>query len=169
MLQPSSALTTRARHPHKGLRSVRASPVVPRFRQYRIPFAWRTYRTHGRCSRPDDTPPVRPDDAAGRMVGPAARRLHDPRCLRRLRHVGRLPERILHLRTVSLSLLRPRAVRRLAPRVVRSEARLVAGLASLLPGAADPSLPGTVPLHLLLLSGRILQGILGGPPDVRRR
>ena len=40
---------------------------------------------------------------------------------------------------------------------------LVAGLAAVLAGAADPAVPGALPGHLLLLSRRVLQGVLGGP------
>src|SRR5574338_1165764 len=47
--------------------------------------------------------------------------------------------------------------------MVRPETWLVAGLASVLASASDPSLPGAVSLHLLLLSRRVLQGVLGRP------
>ena len=49
------------------------------------------------------------------------------------------------------------------------EAGLVAGLAALFAGAADPLGARRVPRYLLLLPRRVLQGVLGGPAVVRRR
>ena len=43
------------------------------------------------------------------------------------------------------------------------------GVAAVLAGAADPAVPGPLPLHLLLLPRRLLQGVLGRPAVVRRR
>ena len=62
-----------------------------------------------------------------------------------------------------------RAVRRLAARVVRTQAGLVAGVAGLLAGAADPAVPRPLPGDLLLLPRRVLQGVLGRPAGLRRR
>ena len=42
-------------------------------------------------------------------------------------------------------------------------------LAAVLAGAADPAVPGWLPLHLLLLPRRLLQGVLGRPAVLRRR
>ena len=63
----------------------------------------------------------------------------------------------------------PEICRRLAARVVRAEARLVAGVAAVLAGAPDPAVPRPLPLHLLLLPRRLLQGVLGRSAVVRRR
>ena len=52
-------------------------------------------------------------------------------------------------------------------RLVRTEAGLVAGARAVLAGAPDPAVPGSLPLHLLLLPRRLLQGVLGGPDLVR--
>ena len=46
---------------------------------------------------------------------------------------------------------------------------VVARLAAVLPGHSDPLGPGRIPLHLLLLSRRILQGVLGRSTRLRRR
>ena len=54
-------------------------------------------------------------------------------------------------------------------RLVRPEARLVAGPAALLAGAADPLGAGRIPLHLLLLPRRVLQGDVGRPRQLRGR
>ena len=42
-------------------------------------------------------------------------------------------------------------------------------LAAVFAGAADPADSGAVPVHLLLLPRRLLQGVLGGPAVVHRR
>ena len=46
---------------------------------------------------------------------------------------------------------------------------LVAGVPAVLTGAADPSVPWPLPLHLLLLPRRLLQGVLGRPAGLLRR
>ena len=46
---------------------------------------------------------------------------------------------------------------------------VVARLAAVLAGAADPAVSRPLPLHLLLLPRRLLQGVLGRPAGVRRR
>ena len=56
-----------------------------------------------------------------------------------------------------------------AARLVRAQARLVAGLAALFARAADPLGAGRFPLHLLLLSRRLLQGVLGRSAVLHRR
>ena len=53
--------------------------------------------------------------------------------------------------------------------VVRAAAGLVARRAAVLCRAADPLGARRLPLHLLLLSGRLLQGLLGGSTVVHRR
>src|SRR5262245_58085601 len=103
------------------------------------------------------------------MVAAATRRLHHPQRLRRLRYVGRVPKRALHVRPVSLALLFTGDLRRLAPRLVRSEALVVAGVRAVFAGADHPAVSGAIPVHLLLLPRRLLQGVLGGPVELRRR
>src|SRR5262245_10817277 len=39
---------------------------------------------------------------------------------------------------------------------------MVPGVSALLAGAVDSSVPGALPIHLLLLPRRLLQGVLGG-------
>src|SRR4029453_9413617 len=89
--------------------------------------------------------------------------------LRRVLYVGGVPGRALHLRSVPVAVLLARALRRLAACVVRPEARLVACVAAVLPGPADPAVSGALPAHLLLLSRGLLQSVLGRPALVRRR
>ena len=50
-----------------------------------------------------------------------------------------------------------------------AQAGLVAGAAAVLAGADHPAVSGAVPLHLLLLSRRVLQGVLGRSAELRRR
>ena len=53
--------------------------------------------------------------------------------------------------------------------LVRPQAGLVARPAAVLAGAADPAVPRPLPLHLLLLPRRLLQGVLGRSAGVRGR
>src|SRR5262245_54530677 len=101
------------------------------------------------------------------MVGSTGSRFRDPVVLCRLRNLGRVSERPLHLRALPLALLRPRNLRLFAPCLVRTEAWLVARMASVLSSATDPAVPGTLPVHVLLLSRRVLQSLLGRPAIVR--
>src|SRR4029077_15495292 len=55
------------------------------------------------------------------------------------------------------------AVRTEPPRLVRPPALVVAELAGLLAGPPDPRGPRPVPPDVLLLPGRLLQVLLGGP------
>src|SRR5688572_14788344 len=111
---------------------------------------------------------VRRNPPARLVVGRADDRVHGLRRVCRLCHVGRVPERALHLRTVSVPLLFARVVGRLSARRVRTEARLVARIGPVLTGAVDLAVSGAVPLHLLLLSRRLLQGVLVRSAVVRR-
>src|SRR6187399_2534017 len=115
---------------------------------------------HGLC-RCTETPRLRRDDAARRLVAAAAGHVPGALDLRGLRHLGGLPGRALPLRAVPLALLLARAVRRLAARALRAQASLVAVRDPLLGRAADPVGAGRLPLHLLLLPRRLLQVVLG--------
>src|SRR6185436_19527866 len=86
-----------------------------------------------------------------------------------LRHVGRISECPLQLRPVSLAVLFAGDLGRLTACVVRSEAGMVAGPAAVFARAADPSLPGPLSIHLLLLPRRLLQVVLGRSARLRRR
>src|SRR5689334_11261603 len=101
------------------------------------------------------------------MVAAATRRISDPRRLRRVCDMGRIPERSLHLRAVSLALLFAGDFRRSESGVVRGEAGMVAGTAAILAGADHSPVPGTLPIHVLLLSWRVLQSVLGRSPELR--
>ena len=103
------------------------------------------------------------------MVDDTARRLHRLHVVHRLRHVGGISERALRVRSVSLAVLCTGPVGRLRARVVWPAARVVAGAAAVFTGAADSSVPRTLPLHLLLLPRRVLQGLLGRPAELLRR
>src|SRR5256885_16984757 len=95
------------------------------------------------------------------MVAAATRRFHDSRRLRCLRDMGRVSERALHVRSVSLAVLLPGDLWRSADGMVRREARMVARSAAILAGADHSALSRTLPVHVLLLSRRVLQGVLG--------
>src|SRR5688500_15166361 len=82
--------------------------------------------------------------------------------------MGGLSERALHLRALPVSVLFAGAVGRLTARGIRPQACVVAGVAALLAGTADPAVPRSLPLHLLLLPRRLLQGVLGRPGLLRR-
>src|SRR5215216_6780856 len=102
------------------------------------------------------------------MVAAATRRFHDPDLVRGLRDLGRVSKWPLHVWPVSLAVLLARDLRRLTTRVVRSAARLVAETAAVLTGIDHPAVPGPVSSHVLLLSRRVLQGVLGGSAELRR-
>src|SRR5689334_21479283 len=115
----------------------------------------------GACAAAGDSTRIRRNVSPRRMVDSAGGRLRDPVVIRGLRDVGRVPEWALHVWAVPLAVLRAGAVRQLTARVVRAEAGVVARVAALLSRAADPAIPGTFPLHVLLLPRRVLQGLLG--------
>src|SRR5512132_1167889 len=103
------------------------------------------------------------------MVAAATRRLHDPRRIRRVRDMGRVPERALRVWSVSVAVLFARAVRRSAHCVVRRKARMVADASAVLSGADHPAFSRAVSFHVLLLSWRVLQSVLGGSAELRGR
>src|SRR5579872_5618180 len=106
--------------------------------------------------------------AAGRLVGTADGRGHRAGIVHRVRHVGRLSERPLYIRPVSLAVLFAGDLRQFAARDLRSEAWMVAGLASVLARTHHPALSRTLPRDVLLLSRRVLQGDVGRSAVVHR-
>src|SRR6266852_2054478 len=124
---------------------------------------------HGTRGASADPTPLRRDQASRRLVGAARGGLPHPLRVRGLCDVGCPPRPALYVWPLSLALLLARAVRGLAPRLVRAEAGVVARLARVFPGPADPPVPGPLPAHLLLLPRRLLQGVLGGPARLCRR
>src|SRR5258705_13527185 len=105
----------------------------------------------GTCAAPGDATALRRDPAQRPVVGAAARGAAPPVRVRRLRHVGRVPGQALHVRPLPVAVLLARVVRRLAARLVRTEAGVVAGVARVLARAPDPAVPGFLPADLLLL------------------
>src|SRR5262249_48095864 len=91
-------------------------------------------------------------------VGPAPRGRCGADVVHRLRDVGGVPERTLHLRPLPVAVLLAGTLRHAGAQLVRAEARLVAEVAALLAGAPDPVGARRLPLHLLLLPRRLLQG-----------
>src|SRR4051812_20671404 len=102
------------------------------------------------------------------MVAAATRRFSDPWRIRRLRNLGGVSERALHVWAVFIAVLFARGFRRSKDSVVRRETRLVAWAASVLARSDHSAIPGTLPVHLLLLSRRVLQGVLGRSAELRR-
>src|SRR6267142_2165310 len=123
--------------------------------------------TNERAAGPADADRLRSHRAERPLVGLPADHLRGPRVVRRLHHLGGLPGRALPLRKLSLPVLLARAVR-LGERLVRPQARLVAGLAGVFAGDPDPLGARRVPADLLLLPRRLLQGVLGRPALVCR-
>src|SRR5690242_8533509 len=103
------------------------------------------------------------------MVAAATRRICHPWRLRRLRDVGRVPECSLHLRAVSLAVLFAGDLRRSKDGMVWRKTGMVAWPSSVLAGVDHSAVSGTVPVHVLLLSRGVLQGVLGGSAELRRR
>src|SRR4051812_35676930 len=103
------------------------------------------------------------------MVASATRRLSHPWRVRRLRHLGRISKRALHIWPVSLALLFAGDLGRFPARVAGAEAGVVARPSAVLAGAPDPSISRPVSIYLLLLSRGVLQGVLGGSAELRGR
>src|SRR5262245_41539095 len=78
-----------------------------------------------------------------------------------VRNLGRVSERQLREWSLPVSVLFTGDLGRLTARDLRTKARVVAGMAAVFTGIADPSISRTVPVHLLLLPRRVLQGVLG--------
>src|SRR6266446_6385385 len=104
---------------------------------------------------------IRGDDASGRLVDPAAARFHRIIDIHRLLHMGRVSGKKLFLRQLCLAVLFAGTVRRFAVQLVWAETGLVAAVASIFAGAFYSLGTGWLPAHLLLLSWRLLQSVLG--------
>src|SRR5690242_15143636 len=107
------------------------------------------------------------------MVGDPGRDIRRVVGICGVRHVGGISERALHIWTVLVAVLFASALcvargyRWSRARVVRRQAGLDPGLPAVFSGAVDPSIPRSLPVHLLLLPRRLLQIVLGGPAGVR--
>src|SRR5262249_7989672 len=118
---------------------------------------------------------IRIHEPPRRMVGYAACGFYRARDVRGLFNVGGFSERALYVRSLSVAVLCTRVVGVAGQPgwsracVVRRQAGLVPCPASVLPGPADSSVSRPLPLYLLLLPRRILQGVLGGSTIVCRR
>src|SRR5438105_9857294 len=108
------------------------------------------------------------DGAAGPLVGPAVADVPRSLRVRGLRHLGGIPGDALHVWSIPVAVLFARVVRRLPAQLVRTQALVVARVVALLAGAARPLGTGRVPVDLLLLPRRVLQGVLGRSAVVRR-
>ena len=95
------------------------------------------------------------------MVGAAARGISWTRRVCHLLDLGGLSGTKLLFRSLSLAFLFAGDFRPFATRVVWAEAGLVAGLADFFARAPRPLGPGRFSAHLLLLSRRLLQSVLG--------
>ncbi len=117
------------------------------------------------------------DLAPGSVVVAAFRHLRRARRLHHLCDVGGLAKRPLLLRrrwsslplAVLLAAALGRAWSRFRSCVVRLQAAVVAGGAAVLPGLLHPLGPRGNAVHVLLLSRRVLQGVLGRSTQLRRR
>ena len=83
-----------------------------------------------------------------------------------LLHLGGVPGESLRVRPLPLPVLFAAALRRQRTRVVRAETGVVARRAPFFRRAPDPLGARRIPVHLLLLPRRLLQGVLGGPAVV---
>src|SRR5213078_4225331 len=102
------------------------------------------------------------------MVGTADLCLSWAFHLRDLFHLGGLARGSLYVRTLSVALLLAGTAGGIAACLVWASAGLVADVAALFTGLVDPVGAGVVSTHLLLLSRRLLQGLLGRPAFLHR-
>src|SRR6267142_2269316 len=109
-----------------------------------------------------DADRLRSHRAARPLVGAAAPHRRRSRHVRGLHDLGGVPGRALPIWKLSIPLLLTRALR-IGQRVVRAAPGMVAGMAGLLAGAGHPLGARRLPSDLLLLPGRLLQGLLGRP------
>src|SRR5580765_954717 len=108
------------------------------------------------------------DDARGRLVDPAAARFHRIIDFHRLLDMGRVSGKKLFLRQLRFAILFAGTVRRFAAQLVWAKTGLVAAVASIFAGAFYSLGTGWLPAHLLLLSWRLLQSVLGRSAGMHR-
>src|SRR3954453_21007031 len=113
-----------------------------------------------------DRAEIRGNHSSGPLVGAAAGGVPRAVDLHCLFHLGGVPGDALRIRPLPLPFLFTAALRRQRSRVVRAETGVVARRAPFFGSAPDPLGARGFPVHLLLLPGRVLQGVLGGPAVV---
>ena len=104
---------------------------------------------------------IRGDDARGRLVDPAAARFYRIIDFHRPLHLGGVSGKRLFLRQLYLAVLFAGTVWQFTPQLAWTETGLVAALASIFAGTLYSLGTGGIPAHLLLLSWRLLQSVLG--------
>src|SRR4029077_311074 len=109
------------------------------------------------------------DNAGRRLVDAAAIRLCRIIDLHRLFHVGSVSGTKLFFWQLHLTILFARNSRKFTAQLVWTETRLVASLANLLSRVTRSLGAGWIPVDMLLLSRRLLQGILGGSAGMHGR
>ena len=110
---------------------------------------------------------VWPNIAARRLVAFSDGSLPGFRRVSGLCQLGGVPEQPLHLWSVYLTVLFPRAFRQLPARLVWPETEMVSELSALFSGAVHSLDSRSVPRDLLLLPRRVLQIVLGRSSGVR--
>src|SRR3989454_4211004 len=113
--------------------------------------------------------PLRRDRPARCLVAATRCCVPRPRRVRRVFVVGRVPGESLPLRAVPVAVLLAGGVRRDGPQLVRPRAALVAGVAAVVSRVPYSLGAGRLPAYLLLLPRRLLQSLLGRPPQLHRR
>src|SRR5258708_1622917 len=116
-----------------------------------------------------DSAQVRGDLSARLLVDPAAGGCSRVIDVHRLFPVGGLSGQSLRIRALPVAVLLAVAVRRQPSPLVLAEARLGAWRAAVFRGALHPLGAGRIPLHLLLLPRRLLQGVLAGSARLHGR
>ena len=115
---------------------------------------------------------VRPNDATGCVVAAVGRHVLRLHVVHRLFDVGGLLERELRVRPVPVADVLAAAVRAVGALSWfggPAHPDVVAVVPPVLGRGPDSLGPGGLPAHLLLLSRRLLQGVLGGPVRLRGR
>ncbi len=127
------------------------------------------FQTNERFDNDGATPAfIRRDDARGRLVDPAVAGFYRIVDFPRLFHVGGVSGKQLFRWQLPLAILFAGTFWRFAAQLVWTEAVVVARLAYLFSGAFNSLGSGRIPAHLLLLSRRLLQGVLGRSSGVHR-
>src|ERR1700730_18020348 len=111
---------------------------------------------------------VRRNDARGCLVAAAAARLPRLVDLHCFLNMGGVSGRLLFFRQLYFSVLFAGTFWCFTAQLVRAKTELVARLVNLFAGAFDSVGTGRISADLLLLSRRVLQGVLGGPACLHR-